>query len=215
MNKIVRKFAVGSGIAIAASLSFAGVAQADVTPGSKIVVNAANICSVGSVGTYTDNVTGESYNAALTAGHCGQAGAVITDGTGGNVGQIVQSEFNGASPLNFNSPDYAVIRLDDDVRGNGQAGVGQGNLGFGQVVTKTGQTSGATSGFVIGTTDQEIIATVPAIWGDSGGALDNGANNVGIVSRATILPFIPVTTFQRTDAAMVGANGVFTPGAVG
>lgn len=157
----------------------------------------------------------------LTAGHCGSTGSSWSDSVGGaEIGVMTERRFPGA--------DYALVEYTAEVdapsavnlhNGTTQEITDAGDPFVGQMVQRSGSTTGVQTGMVTGldvsvrypegVVDGLIRTTVCAEPGDSGGALFAGGTALGLTSGGTgDCTFGGMTFFYPvTDAlAAVGAT---------
>ncbi|RBM04767.1 S1 family peptidase [Streptomyces sp. PT12] len=140
------------------------------------------------------NVSVGGAPAFLTAGHCGSVGSTWSDSSGGGaIGTLTEGEFPGG--------DYALVQYTASVDnpsvvnrydGTTTAISGAGEATVGQLVERSGSTTGLHGGQVTGTdvsvsypqgtVHGTIETTVCAEPGDSGGSLFAGSTALGITS---------------------------------
>jgi streptogrisin D len=174
-------------------------------------------CSLGFNVTLSDGSPG-----FLTAGHCGNISSSWQDESGAELGQVQESVFPGS--------DYAILAYTADVDhpssvdlydGTFQDITESGEAVVGQEVTRSGSTTGVTSGEVTaldvsvqyaeGTVDGTIETTVCAEPGDSGGALFAGTTALGLTSGGSGDCSFGGTTFFQPTADALAATGASIP----
>ncbi|AWB83591.1 S1 family peptidase [Corynebacterium liangguodongii] len=191
--------------------------KALIGPGTPIYVGSNAMCTVAVAG-----IDARGRMVALTAGHCGEVGQVVTsaDAVGLGPAGLVAAVDHGL--------DYAVIELwpvaevTRTYNGVSINHVGAPTLAPGQIVCKSGYASAQTCGFTWFEDGRMNLNQVCAMQGDSGAPLYSGDRLVGIINGGIVnLPcnsplqgpiFSPTASarFDTIAAAMDAAGG---PGA--
>ncbi|TSE00295.1 trypsin-like peptidase domain-containing protein [Skermania sp. ID1734] len=196
-------------MAVGAASALVGVGGAAAAPapstlggGSGIIIDDEFECTLTTIGH-----DGAGNLVGLTAGHCGDAGAVV------------KAEYNrevvGRFVYSNHDLDYAVIRFDPaaviPVNHVGHVTItGMGNPAqFGNVVCKEGRTTGNTCGIVWGdvfNTNQETWSQVCVVEGDSGSPVVIGSTLVGMVNAYLATPCIGPEVGTNINAVLGDMN---------
>lgn len=211
------KAAIATSAALLGAALIPGIATAEgqneVRPGTPIF-NDGGRCTMGIVGTANKDDVGQ-VGIGITAGHCGEVGDKLTFGSGSPLGTVVASHTD--NMLTILGNDWAAVELDPGVKPvstttNGQkiTGTEDVDLWFGDLgrpVTNDGSTTGpGNNGIILFNTGNEIVHTAIPLPGDSGGPISSGDTTVGIVSRLSLLPPLPVS--QNAGAAIEQFNNL-------
>ncbi|RJO76953.1 serine protease [Nocardia panacis] len=182
-RKLAKAATAAFAVALGAALLGTGTAQAAgpvIGGGSGIVIDNQFECTVTTVG-----YDGAGRLVGLTAGHCGEAGSLVT--AEANRGAGVIGRFAYAN----HDLDYAVIQFDPDriTPVNTVGRVTITGLGapaqFPQIVCKEGRTTGNTCGISWGDVFQSNVETwsqMCVVEGDSGAPVVVGTTLVGMVN---------------------------------
>lgn len=185
--------------------------------GGDAIYRSGTRCSLGF------NVTIGGQRGFLTAGHCGPTGSSWSATSGGpSFGTLSASVFPGS--------DYAAGRYSSNIaspsavnlyNGTTRAITGAANPVVGQTVTRSGSTTGVSSGTVTalnvsvtypqGTVRGTIQTNVCAEPGDSGGALFSGTTAHGLTSGGSGNCSSGGTTFFQPVVAALNAVGATIP----
>lgn len=211
-----------AGLAAMGVAALSGVASAaTVGAGDGIEIAGKGGCSVSHVGTVKNGDSKKKV--AFTAGHCAQKGDAVYDKDGNRIGtvtHVVEPDTN-----DINSPDYAVIELDEgtELRGTSKSsglvtlphvpanltgkyvsgGEGE-NLqfdNFGRPVAKDGATTGRQYGVQLAKTERSTLMIVPVAPGDSGGSVYDPitGDHIGTVSRGNQTFFLLIASNSGED----------------